>query len=199
MRNLKGFVELGVFATFLMAAVTIGFGQDAPQGAYPPLQIGDSTAPNRVELFGDYRCEAAGVLFKNYRAMVDRHPGEVVVTFRHFPIGKNSIAAIRAVEAAGSQGKFVEMMQMIYDNAQAWKESDAAQAVFTGYSEVLGLDAKLFALDVDSAVTAERIARDRERAKALGVTGTPWVLWNDRPMSYGDAQELEKVIFPVKE
>ncbi len=198
MRTFKRFVDLSIFALVMTAAVTC-LGQDAPQGAYPPLQIGDATAPNRVEFFGDYRCEAAAMIFKRYRAMVERHPGEVVVTFRHFPIGKNSIAAIRAVEAAGSQGKFIEMMQMIYDSGQAWKESDAADAIFTTYAQQLGLDVKLFSLDAESAVTAERIARDRDRAKALGVTGTPWVLLNDRPVGYGEAMELEKSIFPVKE
>ena len=182
----------------LTAAVFV-FAQEMAQGAIPPLQIGDPTAANRVEVYGDYRCEASGAFFRNFRDMVSRHPREVTVTFRHFPLGKNSVAAIRAVEAAGMQGKFVEMMQLLYDKPDTWKVSDAPQAIFENYADTLGLDLKTFDLDATGATTADRLARDIERAKALGVTGTPWVLWNGYPMSYGDAANLEKIIFPAKE
>ena len=183
----------------IFSATLLAGAQDITPGAIPPLQIGDPTAPNRVEVYGDYRCEASAAFFKNFRDMVFRHPQEVVVTFRHFPIGKNSVAAIRAVEAAGMQGKFVEMMQLLYDNPEAWKNSDSPHTVFAEFARSLGLDPNTFDLDATGAVTAERLARDIERAKALGVNGTPWVLWNDRPMSYGDAQDLEKIIFPAKD
>jgi protein-disulfide isomerase len=183
----------------ILAGAVFTVAQELTPGAIPPLQIGDPTARNRVEVYGDYRCEASGVFFRNFRAMVARHPSEVVVIFRHFPLGKNSVAAIRAVEAAGMQGKFVQMMHLLYDNAEAWKTSDAPQTIFAEYAVSLGLDMKTFELDENGALTGERLARDMERAKAIGVTGTPWVLWNDRPMSYGDAYNLENVIFSVKE
>ena len=183
----------------VLSAAAFAAAQEMTPGAIPPLQIGDPTAPNRVEVYGDYRCEASAIFFRNFRDMLARHPGEIVVTFRHFPLGKNSVAAIRAVEAAGMQGKFVGMMELLFDKPETWKTSDAPETIFAAYARSLGLDLKTIDLDATGAATAERLARDIERAKALGVTGTPWVLWNDRPMSYGDAQNLERIIFPVKE
>ena len=87
----------------------------------------------------------------------------------------------------------------MYDHPDAWKNSDAAGTIFVGYAEALGLDVKTFEVDAAGVATADRLARDIERAKMLGVNGTPWVLLNDRPMSYGDAMDLEKVIFQTKD
>lgn len=187
--------------TVLLVMAATASAQEAKHGAYPPLQMGSPAARHKVEIFSDFQCPAASHFFRLMREVVARHPDDVQVTFRNFPLArhKNAIPAARAVEAAAAQGKWIEMMQLIFDTQDKWTSEEDADAIFAKYAETLGLDMALFDLDRQSAVTADRIARDVERGKSLNVNGTPWVMLNDYPLAYGDALSIEKVISPQQD
>jgi protein-disulfide isomerase len=171
--------------------------QDFKPGAYPPLEVGNPAAEFKIEIFNDFQCPASAAFFKQFKELVAKHPDRVLVIFRNFPLRqhKNSLLAAKAVEAAAQQGKFLEMMTMIYDNQEALKDVAPSPEVFAGYAKAIGLDVDRFTADVDGQTAIDRINFDIERAKLLGVNGTPWVLLNDRPMAYGDAQNMEATIF----
>ncbi len=170
--------------------------QDFKPAAYPPLQIGSQAAQNRIEIFNDFQCPASAASFMQHKAFAQRHPDDVLITFRNFPLRqhKNALAAAKAVEAASLQGKFLEMMTMIYENQEKWKESDTAADVFTDYAKTLEMDVDRFTTDLQGQTAIDRINFDIERAKLLGVNGTPWVFLNDHPFS-GD---LETTLFKSK-
>jgi protein-disulfide isomerase len=116
------------------------------------------------------------------------------VVFRHYPLPMHShaIEAALAAEAAGSQGRFWEMHDLLYKNQAAWsKASDPAGAgqFFTAYARSLGLDVERFAKDSNSDEVKARIFWEGQLGVSRGVTKTPTLLINGREMGPPFTQE----------
>lgn len=102
---------------------------------------------------------------------VSSRPG--AIAFRHFPVASKhprSPALHAAAEAAGAQGRFFEMVDLLYadrghvDDPHLWERV-----------EQLGLDLEQFERDRRSEQVAARVRRDFESGIRAGVTGTPAV------------------------
>ena len=142
---------------------------------------GPENAPIMIEEFGDYQCPPCGKLYPDLNKIEDEYKTQVRVVFRHFPITArhpNAMPAAQAAEAAGLQGKFWQMHDMLYQNQDAWKDEKDARQVFIKYAQELGLDTARFQRDLDGPEVAKRIADDTKRAQTLEVTGTPTVFIN---------------------
>jgi protein-disulfide isomerase len=130
----------------------------------------------------------------------------------------HAMNAARAAEAAGLQGHFWEMHDMLYKNADTWSKesprpfiktvtsldpnappSDAptgVRLVFSDYAKAIGLDAERFRKDMDTDLVKGRIAADQERALSIGVDRTPVLLLDGVQIPYSSFEEkdLRKVI-----
>ena len=86
------------------------------------------------------------------------------VIFHEFPLAMHNHAmeAATAAEAAGLQGHFWEMHDMLYKYQSVWSNASNVSHFFSAYAESLGLDILRFQLDVKSP---ERFARSFPRAK----------------------------------
>jgi protein-disulfide isomerase len=90
--------------------------------------------------------------------------------FRNFPIDSHPHAqqAAEAAEAAGRQGKFWEMHDLLYENQRHLRDED-----LRGYAENLGLDVELIAKELDEHLHATRVHDDFLSGVRSGVNGTP--------------------------
>lgn len=159
----------------------------AQPGAEPPHSIGPVNAPVTLEEFGDFQCPPCSLLHPVLKEMEKEFGSNLRVIFRHFPLAQahpHAIPAARAAEAAGMQGKFWEMHDLIFENQQTWKSAFDARPTFEGYAVKLGLDIVKFRRDVTSSAVDLRIALDGRRANALGVNGTPTVFMNGREIPF---------------
>ncbi len=159
----------------------------AQLGAEPPHTIGPANAPVTLEEFGDFQCPPCGLLHPVLKDMEKEFGSQLRVIFRNFPLAQahpHAISAARAAEAAGMQGKFWEMHDMIFENQRTWHSAFDARPTFEGYAVKLGLDMGKFRRDVVSSAVDQRIALDGRRASALGVTGTPTVFMNGREVPF---------------
>jgi protein-disulfide isomerase len=95
----------------------------------------------------------------------------VRLAFRHFPVASKhprSPALHAAAEAAGAQGRFFEMVDLLYadrgrvDDPHLWERA-----------RDLRLDLDRFEADRRSAAVAARVRRDFESGVRAGVTSTP--------------------------
>jgi protein-disulfide isomerase len=157
-------------------------------GAEPPHAIGPANAPVTLEEFGDFQCPPCGLLHPVLKEMEKEFGSQIRVIFREFPLGEthqHAINAARAAEAAGMQGKFWEMHDLIFTNQQNWKDAFDARPTFEDYAVKLGLDLQKFRRDMTSSAVDKRIALDGRRANALGVSGTPTLFMNGREVPFG--------------
>jgi len=127
-------------------------------------------APATLVIFADLRAITAGGLGVILQGLVGRYPSTLRVCFRHAPAADqpDHVLAHRAVIAAGAQGKFWEMLDLLLAN-RARQGSDDLPAM----AAQLALDTKKFSEDLDSATAHQRIAADRQQAAALKLVANP--------------------------
>jgi len=116
--------------------------------------------------------------------------------FRHFPlksIHDKAVLTAEAAEAAGAQGKFWEMHDLLFARQAEWHSTplDAMVDVLTGYAEELDLDVEQFRADLDAAKYRPLIEQRYQEAAELGLPGTPTIFLNGQ---YYDGPRNEFVL-----
>ena len=167
--------------------VATAVNQEEP-GAEPAHALGDPKAPVTLEEFGDFECPPCGVLHPILKGIETEYgPTKVRIIFREFPLVPNhvhALAAARAAEAAGLQGKFWEMHDLIYEHQKDWHEAFDVRPIFEGYAKTIGLDVAQFGRDNTSEIVERRIFLDGKRGHSLGVQGTPTVFLNGKEVPF---------------
>ena len=145
---------------------------------------GPADAPVTLEEFGDYECPPCGNLAAPLNQLEHDYRPRLRMIFRNFPLVNHPHArdAACAAEAAGLQGKFWEMHDLLYKEQLTWSKAPDARVLFSAYAGTLGLDLARFERDRDSDVVKGRLAADEKRASALGVRTTPSIFINDQPI-----------------
>ena len=134
---------------------------------------------------------------------MDEYGDRVGLVFRNFPLATihpNARAASATAEAAGLQGKYWEMHDLLYERQGDWSNQDATKRTetFNQYAEEVGLDIEKFKTDVASANVGKKISFDQALGKREGVSATPTFYLNgeklDEETSSGIVQgDLTKI------
>lgn len=164
-------------------------------GSQPPHSIGPATAPVTIEEFGDFECPPCGLLHPILVQIHKDYGDKVRIIFREFPLVPNhqhALAAASAAEAAGLQGKFWEMHDLIYENQKAWHEAFDVRPIFEGYAKQIGVDVEKYKQDVNSEAVAQRIFQDGKRGHSFNVKGTPTVFLNGKEVPF-ESLPLDKL------
>tara|TARA_B100002052_G_scaffold199363_1_gene181926 strand:+ start:715 stop:1428 length:714 start_codon:yes stop_codon:yes gene_type:complete len=105
---------------------------------------------------------------------------DLLVVSRHLPltllnpsIHPNAVEAAQAAEAAGRQGKFHEMSDLLLSDQATWSGLADPTATFEGYASDLSLNLPQFQTDMADPAVLARIQRDADDAVALGAQFTP--------------------------
>ena len=153
-------------------------------GAEPPHIRGSTTARVTLEEFGDFECPPCGLLSPVLEQLEKEYGERLRVIFRELPlpIHKHALDAARAAEAAGLQGRFWEMHDLLYHNRYIWPASSDPRDIFNTYAETLKLDLERFKKDFEGEQVTARIKADKERATSLGVDRTPVLFINDHQL-----------------
>jgi cyclophilin family peptidyl-prolyl cis-trans isomerase len=139
----------------------------------------------------------------------EEFPEDVRVVFRHFPLigtaeqpfhDKAALAA-QAAEAAGLQGKFWEMHDLLYERQTEWVGFSVSQfSLWLDERAVeLGLDKERFVADRDSEVIVSLIQGAWDWGLQVGLPGTPFLLVNGKiwdmnvPLSYFNLSAVIKL------
>jgi hypothetical protein len=110
----------------------------------------------------------------------------VRVAYRHFPLteihDKAQIAA-EASEAAGAQGKFWEMHDLLYELHDEWSELSVEdfRPKLSEYAALLDLDVAQFDANLDSGKFTDKVTTSRDLSLTIGLSGTPFLLVNESP------------------
>ncbi len=105
----------------------------ANPGAQPPHTIGPEDARVTLEEFGDFECPPCGLLHPVLKTMEKEFGQRLRVIFREFPLvptHPHALVAARSAEAAGLQGKFWEMHDLLFENQRSWHEEFDARPTF---------------------------------------------------------------------
>ncbi len=186
---LRGFQSQDVSAEMIRDAaqsvmsapkVAVGGGPEFPT-------IGKADAPVTIVEFSDLQCPAcrAGAMILN--TVLQRHPDDVKVVFRAFPLDSNcnrkvqsamhpaACEASKVLFCAAEQGKFKPVYEAIFDRQAELVPGKAAEIAAS-----LGVDRAALDACVVKPETTQKLTRDIEDGINLNVQSTPTFYINGR-------------------
>jgi protein-disulfide isomerase len=143
-------------------------------------ELGSHSAKVTLEEYGDFQCPPCGTLSEPLSGFIREFQPNLRLIYRNFPLPVHLHAreAAVAAEAAGLQGKFWEMHDLLYREQRIWSKEANVQFIFNTYANMLGLDARRFALDMASEKVNDLVETDERRGKSFNVTNTPTLFLN---------------------
>lgn len=167
-------------------------------------QRGPEDAAVTIIAYSDFQCPFCGALAPVIAELEERYPNDLKVVFRHFPligseqqpIHDKAALAAQASEAAGQQGKFWEMHDLLFARQAEWTDLSIAEfnAWLLAAADELGLDRAQFSAELDSEELAALAQAAWLEGQELGMRGTPYLLVNGRHQAPTDLFSLDASI-----
>ena len=166
----------------LLTQYAVKFDLEAPQPLILNVSpdddpsIGSATAKVTVVAFVDFQCSACAAFSPLLKQVVSEFGGDVRLVVRDYPLTSMHPEAMNAAlagYAARQQGKFFEMVDLMYRNQGALDDGSLRK-----YAEQAGLNAEQFERDFHSAAAAAEVKKDIADGTSYGVGGTPTVFVN---------------------
>ena len=155
----------------------------AARAELPPWPVPDRDhiegpidAPITLLEYGDYECPYCGEAYPVIKAIQKQLGNRLCFAFRNFPLSNahpHALHAAAAAEAAGAQGRFWEMHNLLYHNQSALEDED-----FARYAAMLAINPERLMREVMSDAHVLRIREDFRSGARNGVNGTPSLFIN---------------------
>jgi protein-disulfide isomerase len=143
---------------------------------------GPAAAPVSLVEFSDFECPYCAETAPVVRQLLAAYPTQVRFAFKHYPLPmhKESPLAHEAALAAGEQGKFWEMYDLLFAGQDKLTRDD-----LVAKARQLNLDMARFTGDLDSHRFKPLVDADRQEGARLGVDGTPFFFIDGHAISGG--------------
>jgi protein-disulfide isomerase/cyclophilin family peptidyl-prolyl cis-trans isomerase len=153
----------------------------------PPVDEGDwvkgaEDAEITIFEYSDFECPGCAAMAPVLEQFLEEHPN-VRLVYRHFPLSfhEKAMVTAEATEAAGAQGAFWEMHDLIFGRRDEWASltPEEAEEQMVAYAEELDLDIEQFRTALEEDTYVPDIEADLQAARELGLPGTPSFIFND--------------------
>lgn len=159
---------------------------------------GNPEAKITIVEFSDYQCPyCARYVTTTQRQIMDTYGNDIFYVWRDFPLGfhQNASKAALAARAAGEQGKYWEMHDLLFENQADWSEEKDPTQKFSQYAEKLGLDLEKFNRDLNNPDYKAQIQADIDLGRDVEVSATPTFFINGQQISGAESfEEFERII-----
>ena len=132
---------------------------------------GPASAPVTLIEYGDFECPMCYQAETALKIMFSHFDSQLRFVFRHFPLREvhpHAELAAEAAEAAGAQGKFWPMHELLFTRSQHLKEKQLME-----YAEQIGMDLPRYRYEMNDHVYLQRVQEHMQGARHLGVRSTP--------------------------
>lgn len=164
---------------------------------------GSATASAVLIEYSDFQCPACKAYVPFVEQLTEELDDQLMVVYRNFPLKNIHLQAelaAQAAHAAGLQGKFWEMHDMLFQNQEDWSQNPRAKQLFEEYAESLALDMNQFKQDLSSKETKGWVKGDYLDGLSHGINSTPTFFLNgqklDNPSSYEAFKQLILSVIP---
>jgi protein-disulfide isomerase len=169
-------------------------------GAMPPNMLGSPTAAVTIEEFADFQCGMCAAKYPLTKEIISAYGTRIKFIFRNYPLNipahDKAYTAATAAEAAGLQGKFWDMQNQLFTNQASWSSASDFNRILDEYAQKIGLDVEKFKNDMAGLQAKQRVDKDLERGRGLGVNSTPSFFINGKPIPFEqvDSATLRQII-----
>jgi protein-disulfide isomerase len=142
--------------------------------------LGNPGAPVTLVEYGDYECPYCAAAAPVLHRLVEESQGRIRLIFRHFPLADRhpyALTAALAAEAAGAQGAFWPMHDMLFERQERLDDS-----ALRAYADELGLAGDRVVGNAAQPF-GDKVEADFAAGLAAGVGGTPTVFIDGRLFS----------------
>ena len=190
-----GAIVLGIYAAVATPKQTNSSSLLIPVSAGEWKRGGENAKAVLVE-YSDFQCPACKYFYGMVKQLEQEEGDKIQVVYRHFPLQQHQFSKVAAIaaEAAGRQGKFWEMHDILFENQDTWSKSDNIAQSMVGYATQIGLAIGQFQTDVQSKELAEKIEKSIADGTAQKIQGTPTFYLNGEAVKFGSYEELKAAI-----
>jgi protein-disulfide isomerase len=147
--------------------------------------IGPTSAKATLVEFGDFECPSCFQAQSAIKILLQKYDHRIRFIFRHFPLREvhpHAELAAEAAEAAGAQGKFWQMHDLLFENQLHLKLNN-----LRNYARLLELDMDRFEYEIDDHVYLQRVQEHIDSGLRSGVRATPGFFVNEvaQDVSFG--------------
>jgi protein-disulfide isomerase len=156
---------------------------------------GPATAPLTLLEYGDYECPFCGAAHPIVKRVERLLEGDLRFAYRHFPLSNihpHAYQAAEAAEAAGAQGRFWEMHDLLFERQDRLDTQD-----LIADADTLGLDLARFVGDLETHAHAPRLREDFLTGVRSGVNGTPTFFING--VRHNAGYDLKNLVAALRE
>ncbi|TAL46568.1 MAG: disulfide bond formation protein DsbA [Chitinophagaceae bacterium] len=139
--------------------------------------VGDLDAPVTLMEFGDYESEVCAKVNEVVKQLLDKYEGKIKLNYRHFPltrIHQRSLKAAESAVAAGQEGKFWEMHNVLFANRRHLGTTSLKL-----HSKEAGVKNKKFLDELVNATYGWQVQGDLKEGLDRGVKDVPTFFIND--------------------
>ena len=157
--------------------------------------LGPPNAKVTVVEFLDPECESCRAMYPMIKHLLGQYEGRVRFVIRYMPLHPNSLYAAGALEAAGEQGRYWEMLETLFRNQPEWgSHHHPRPELIPGYAREVGLDMQAFERFLSAGSHRRIVEADHADGRTLGVTGTPTFFVNGRLLERLGYETLKTLI-----
>lgn len=152
---------------------------------------GKADAPIEIVEFSDFECPYCSQVSPLFEEILKNNPDTIKVVFKHYPLPfhKKAIPAALSAIAAQQQGKFWEYHDLLFANQKQLSQEKTEEL-----AKEAGLDLDRFKSDLMSPNTRQKLAKDMQDARNIGVRGTPSLYINGRKIKDRSAPAIQRLI-----
>ena len=143
--------------------------------------VGKKDAPVTLMEFGEYENEDCAKANEIVKQLLEEYEGKIRFQFRHFPltmIHQRSLKASESAVAAGQEGKFWEMHNILFSNRRSLGTTSLKL-----HSKEAGVKNKKFLDDLVNGVYGWQVQDDLKEGINRGVKDLPAFFINDEPFT----------------
>jgi protein-disulfide isomerase len=158
-------------------------------------QIGRDDAAVTLVEYGDYECPHCAAAHPMVMTLIQAMGPRLRFVYRHFPLTEihpHAQRAAESAEAAGAQGRFWQMHDLIFDNQDALDDEELLR-----YALAAGCDAVRVARELAGHVYMRKVRADFLSGVRSGVNGTPTFFVDG--IRYDGPRDLRSMLYVLDE
>ena len=160
-------------------------------------RMGPESAPIQVIEFSDFECPACRAFASTLKQFEARNPGQIGITFIHYPLKQHRLApmAASAADCSGEQDRFGELHDLLFA-----KQDSIGLKSWMSFARDAGVpDSVAFAKCLERG-TSPRVSEGLKAGAHLKARGTPTILINGYQLPGNAGLELlEGLVKTIRE
>lgn len=156
--------------------------------------IGPAEAPVTIVEFLDPACEACRAFYPIVKQIMEKFP-QTRLVIRYAPLHDGSDEAVRLLEAARMQDKFLPVLEKLFFEQPAWAVHGAPDLErMWAFAGEAGLDVARARGDARSPGVVKVLNQDIADMTAINLKGTPTFFVNGKPLPEFGPQQLQDLV-----